>query len=129
MFSAAMLRGETAYRRRLCQAVGHQGAGAATALGLGQRQLERRCRALLGMTPKQMQRITRLHGLLSGALRQQRLPDVDAALAAGYYDQSHLARDARLLTGATLRELLHQAQPEGAWWPLQAQRLLSRCKR
>jgi AraC-like DNA-binding protein len=112
--------------QRLCHAVGHQGARAATALGLGERQLERRCRALLGLTPKQMQRITRLHGLLSEALRKQCPPDVDAALAAGYYDQSHLLRDARLLTGATLRELLLPADADGAWWPLQTQRMLAR---
>lgn len=112
--------------QRLCLAVGRQGALAAGDLGLGERQLERRCRALLGLTPKQMQRITRLHGLLCEALRRQRLPGADAALAAGYYDQSHLARDARLLTGAPLRELLQQAHAGGAWWPLGAQRLLAR---
>ena len=114
--------------QRLCHAVGHQGARAATDLGLGERQLERRCRALLGLTPKQMQRITRLHGLLSDALHRQRPPDVDAALQAGYYDQSHLARDTRLLTGTTLRELLLQAHADGAWWPLGTQRLLARGK-
>lgn len=112
--------------QRLCLAVGRDGAQAAAALGLGERQLERRCRALLGMTPKQMQRITRLHGLLAGAVRQQRLPDAEAALAAGYYDQSHLARDARVLTGTTLRALLQQAQADGAWWPLRAPVLLGR---
>jgi AraC-like DNA-binding protein len=112
--------------QRLCLAVGRLGPRAATDLGLGERQLERRCRALLGLAPKQMQRITRLHGLLSAALRQQRLPDLDVALAAGYYDQSHLARDARLLTGASLRELLNQAQAADAWWPLGTQRLLAR---
>lgn len=112
--------------RRLCLAVGGQGARAATTLGLGERQLERRCQALLGLTPKQLQRTTRLHGLLSAALRQQRLPGSDAALAAGYYDQSHLARDARLLTGATLGELLQQAQADGPWWPLRTAQLLTR---
>ena len=73
-----------------------------------------------------MQRVTRLHDLLSDALHWQRRPDADAALAAGYYDQAHLARDVRLLTGASLRELLQEAGPEGAWWPLQTQRLLPR---
>ena len=109
--------------QRLCLAVGHQGAQAATTLGVGPRQLERRCQALLGLTPKQMQRITRLHGLLADAVRRQRPPDADAALAAGYYDQSHLARDVRRLTGTNLGELLRQAHADGAWWPLATQRL------
>lgn len=112
--------------QRLCRCVGRHGAQAATELGLGQRQLERLCRAQLGLTPKQMQRITRLHGLLADALRRQRLPDADAALAAGYYDQSHLARDARLLTGSTVHALLQQAHADGAWWPLHTQRLMAR---
>lgn len=111
---------------RLCVSVGCDGVRAASALGMGERQLERRCRAMLGLTPKQMQRITRMHGLLSGALRQRRRPDVDAALGAGFYDQSHLAREARLLTGATLGELFHEAHADGAWWPLGTQRLLAR---
>jgi AraC-like DNA-binding protein len=111
--------------QRLCLAVGMQGARAASTLGLGERQLERRCRAWLGLAPKQMQRITRWHGLLSHALRQQRLPGSDAALAAGYYDQSHLARDTRLLAGATLGELLQQAHVDGDWWPLGTQRALA----
>ena len=115
--------------RHLCLAVGRHGTRAADVLGLGERQLERRCRVLLGLSPKRMHRITRLHGVLSQALRRQRLPDVDAALAAGYYDQSHLARDARLLTGSTPGELLRQAHADGAWWPLDAQRLLARYDR
>jgi len=109
--------------QRLCLAVGRQGAQATTTLGLGTRQLERRCQALLGLTPKQMQRITRLHSLLSEALPRQRLPDADTALAAGYYDQSHLARDVRLLTGTSFRDLLRQAHADGDWWPLATQRL------
>lgn len=112
--------------QRLCAVVGRDGTRAAADLGLGERQLERRCRALLGVSPKQLQRLTRLHGLLSDALRRQRLPDADAALAAGYYDQSHLARDARLLTGSPLRELLQQAHADGPWWPLATPRLLAR---
>ncbi|MEZ5653688.1 MAG: helix-turn-helix domain-containing protein [Burkholderiaceae bacterium] len=110
----------------LCRAVGRDGVQAAAALGLGERQLERRCRALLGMTPKQMHRITRWHGLLSGTVRRHRIPDAGTALAAGFYDQSHLAREARLLSGASLRELLQQAHDDGAWWSLQTQRLLAR---
>lgn len=77
------------------------------------------------MSPKQLQRITRWHGLLSGALRQQRTASADAALAAGYYDQSHLARECRLLTGASLRELITQAHADSAWWALRTPTLLA----
>ncbi len=112
--------------RQLCAAVGTQGLQATTALGLGERQLERRCRAYLGMTPKQLQRITRLHGLLAAAVQLQRVPDADAALAAGFFDQSHLARDTRLLTGSSLCALLREVHAGGAWWALGTQRLLVR---
>ncbi len=109
--------------QRLCVAVSRDGPRAASALGTSERQLERRCRALLGLAPKRLQRIARFHGLLSDALRRHRAPGADDALAAGFYDQSHLSRDTRLLTGATLRELLQEAHADGAWWPLATQRL------
>ena len=112
--------------QQLCLAVGRRGAQAASQLGLGERQLERRCRALLGLSPKQMQRLTRFHAVLGGLLRQQRLPDADAALAAGYYDQSHLAREAWQLAGAPLRELLTGAHADGDWWPLATPRRIER---
>ncbi len=107
---------------QLSRAAGLQGLGAARTLGLGERQLQRRCRALLGLGPKQLQRLTRFHTVLAQAVRQQRVPGADAALAAGYHDQSHLAREARLLAGAPLRELLAGARPDGPWWPLATQR-------
>ncbi|MBL8334386.1 MAG: AraC family transcriptional regulator [Rubrivivax sp.] len=109
--------------QRLCLEVGRDGVQAAQALGTSPRQLERRCRALLGLAPKQFQRMTRVHGVLSTAVRCHRIPDADAALAAGYYDQSHLAREVRELAGAPLRELLAGARADGDWWPLATQRL------
>lgn len=113
---------------RLCLCVGHHGTRAAGALGLGERQLERRCRALLGVSPKALQRITRLHGLLAAGLQGLRLPDASAALDAGYCDQSHMARDMRLLAGAAWRDLLPQSHADGAWWPLHSQRLLAQTR-
>lgn len=112
--------------QRLCSAVSWQGAQAASSLGLGERQLERRCRAVLGLPPKQLQRLARFHAVLSDALVGQRWPGAQAALAAGYYDQSHLAREAWQLAGAPLRELLSESGLGGAWWPLRAQRLRAR---
>lgn len=115
--------------QQLCLCVGQHGTQAAGALGLGERQLERRCRALLGLSPKTLQRITRLHGLLCAGLQGQHVPDVSAALDAGYYDQSHMARDMRLLAGVAWRELLPQSHADGAWWPLHSQRLLAQSRR
>jgi AraC-like DNA-binding protein len=108
---------------RLCTAAAREGAQAHSCLGLSERQLERRCGALMGLTPKQLQRLTRFHTALASTVRLQRLPDAHAALTLGYYDQSHLAREARQLAGTPLRELLPVANATGAWWPLATQQL------
>lgn len=110
--------------QRLCLDVGRDGVRAAASLGMGERQLERHCRAWLGLSPKRLQRLTRFHATLADAARRARVPDADAALAAGYYDQSHLARDALQLAGAPMRELLAGARADGEWWPLASQRLV-----
>jgi len=103
---------------RLCVAVGWHGALAGDELGLGRRQLERRCRAVLGVGPKQFQRIVRFHRALSMAVAGGPSRLTSVALDAGFYDQSHLARDARTLAGAPLGKLVAQARPDSAWWPL-----------
>ncbi|NDY93784.1 AraC family transcriptional regulator [Ideonella livida] len=109
---------------RLCRGVGRHGLAATTALGLGPRQLQRHCQAYLGVSPKAFERLVRLHGALSQALTQAATPGAGplrgAALAqdAGYADQSHLGRDLRQLAGGSLGQLLAQAQPEAAHWPL-----------
>ena len=116
-------RRRAALLQRLCLDVVRNGVRAAASLGMSERQLERHCRAWLGLSPKRLQRLTRFHAMLADAARRGRLPAADTALAAGYYDQSHLARDVRLLTGTSLRHLLRQAHADGAWWPLATQRL------
>jgi AraC-like DNA-binding protein len=115
---AAVALGRDEVYARLCAAVGETGAAAGEALGLGRRQLERRCHAVLGLSPKRFQRLVRLQQALALALAAG--PSRLAAVAAesGYYDQSHLARDARELVGAPLASLPAQAQPGRAWWPL-----------
>lgn len=104
--------------QRLCTLVGERGLKAAAELGWGERQLQRRCRAWLGLAPKPLHRITRFHAALGDALRQQRVPHASAALDAGYFDQSHLARESRLLAAAPLQVLLRGARPGLDWWPL-----------
>ncbi|MFO1326154.1 MAG: AraC family transcriptional regulator [Rubrivivax sp.] len=109
--------------QRLVTLVGRHGAQAAPLLGTSERQLERRCRAWLALSPKQLQRLVRFHGVLGHALRGRAPPRADDALAAGYYDQSHLAREARQLAGTPLQGLLDAAHEGAAWWPLATQRL------
>lgn len=92
----------------------------------GTRQLQRRFAGTFGLGPKQFQRLLRLRELLHGALREgpaARCRGAALAQEAGYFDQSHLARDLRGLVGAPLTELLRQARVEGddlpgEHWPL-----------
>lgn len=109
----------------LCSLVGRDGAQAAATLGIGPRQLERRCQALLGVSPKRWQRLVRVEGALSRLLRGEALPGAALAADAGLYDESHLGRELRTLAGAPLRALLAEARPEGAGWALASHRALA----
>lgn len=90
-------------------------------LGLSARQFERRFVAHWGMAPKQFQVIARLNSTLGHALATE--PGSQGAeLAAdqGYYDQSHMGRDMRRLTGHPLQALVQDTRsPLSAHWPLQ----------
>ena len=108
---------------RLCGAVAGAGAGAASGLGIGERQLERRFLAALGLPPKLFHRLTRLHRTLGAALGGE-AQGAELALDAGYYDQSHLARELRRLAGAPLRQLLAEAHPGSPRWALHSGRQL-----
>lgn len=72
-------------------------AGVARALGLSERQLERRFLARVGVTPKRFATLRRFE---RAAARAQAAPSLAAAaLEAGYYDQSHFIRDFRRFVG------------------------------
>ena len=108
----------------LLQAAGATGDRAQQRTGLSQRQLERRCVAFWGMTPKRFQVIARLNGALAQAvaaeLAQGGVAGAALAVDQGYYDQSHLARDVRRLAGHPLRALVQGARSAvTAHWPLQ----------
>ena len=117
-------RGRDADLARLCHAVGLLGAQAGDHLGLGRRQLERRCQAVLGVAPKQFQRLVRFQQALSTAVAGGTPRLAETALEAGFYDQSHLARDARQLAGAPVGRLLAAARPDSSWWSLATRRSL-----
>jgi AraC-like DNA-binding protein len=109
---------------QLCEAVGRLGAQAGVALGIGRRQLERRCRSVLGISPKHFERLERFHRALTAVVTQDDASLAQESIDAGYYDQSHLALDARELGGETVRALKLQATPHTPWWALSTPRAL-----
>lgn len=115
-------RGREAEQARLLAAIGQHGAQAGASLGLGPRQLERRCQALLGLAPKPFQRLLRFQQALSLSLTTG-LPGAQLALEAGYCDQSHLAREVRQMAGRPLQALHGDALAGAAGWPMASHRL------
>ncbi|MER6180283.1 helix-turn-helix transcriptional regulator [Streptomyces sp. NPDC001652] len=79
-------------------------AATADELGLGARQLHRRCLAAFGYGPKTLARVLRLQRALG--LARGGVPYAETAVRAGFADQAHLARDVRELAGVPLTELL-----------------------
>lgn len=75
--------------------------GLAREVGWCQRQLERRFREQVGLSPKVVARIMRLRHTVR-LLLEGRLV-CDAAAEAGYHDQSHLSREFRKMTGLSPR--------------------------
>ncbi|MFG2622648.1 helix-turn-helix domain-containing protein [Streptomyces sp. NPDC048507] len=101
------LPAEVSARLRAGQSV----AAVAAGVGLGERQLRRRCLEAFGYGPRTLGRILRLRRAL--ALARSGLPRAEVAHTAGYADQAHLAREVRALTGATLAAC-YAAPPDGA---------------
>lgn len=80
----------------------------ADAVGVGERRLQQLFHNHVGLSPRALGRLSRLHHLLR-ALRRQ--PQADwAALAAdgGFYDQSHLVNEFRSMCGVTPTEFIHR---------------------
>ncbi|POX36448.1 AraC family transcriptional regulator [Streptomyces sp. Ru73] len=76
----------------------------AEAVGVGERQLHRRCLAAFGYGPKTLGRVLRLVRALE--LARAGLPYAEVAAVAGYADQAHLAREVKALAGAPLGAVL-----------------------
>ncbi len=74
-------------------------------LGLSLRQLERRFLAVVGLPPKRFSRIHRFSHVFR-ALEHHPGDWVATAVACGYYDQAHLIRDCKALSGQTPATLL-----------------------
>lgn len=69
-------------------------------MGVNQKTLERSFQRIVGMKPKKFARVNRLvHS--TRLLSSGKLPLAEAALIAGYTDQSHFTREFKQLTGLT----------------------------
>jgi AraC-like DNA-binding protein len=78
---------------------------AAALLGVSRRQLERRFKTRVGMSPKYFARIRRFQRVFH-AMEEDSAGWVDAAADCGYYDQAHLIRDFRAFAGKPPSHLL-----------------------
>lgn len=83
---------------------GRDVAATAELVGIGERQLHRRCLAAVGYGPKTLQRVLRFRHALG--LARGGAPFADLAITAGYADQSHLANEVRALAGVPLGVLV-----------------------
>jgi AraC-like DNA-binding protein len=85
-------------------------------LSISERQLRRRCRAAVGVGPKELHRILRVQGFVArvrASIDRRGAPDVALArwaVEAGYHDQAHLGRECRRLLGVTPGEYLAQSR-------------------
>ncbi|WP_280213775.1 AraC family transcriptional regulator [Nocardia cyriacigeorgica] len=94
---------QRSHRRLLRDAVEVIGSGAAPAipdlaaeLTVSERQLRNLFATGIGLSPKHFERICRVRGVLA---QTGASPWSEVAVAAGYYDQSHLSADFRSLMG------------------------------
>jgi AraC-like DNA-binding protein len=72
-------------------------AALAAAHHVSERQLERRFTRAIGITPKKFARLARFHRVVQHIASADSIADL--AAACGYYDQSHLIKDARQFSG------------------------------
>jgi AraC-like DNA-binding protein len=77
---------------------------------LGRRQLERRFLDAVGIGPALLAAIFRFRSVFDLLERDAARPWTDAALAAGYYDQSHFIREFRRFVGCTPSEFARSAR-------------------
>ena len=77
-------------------------------LGYSQKQFIHLFKKHVGLTPKHYQRLARFNRVLSEIDMQQDVDWSQIAYACGFYDQSHLIRDFKALSGLGPQEYLLQ---------------------
>jgi AraC-like DNA-binding protein len=70
------------------------------------RQLERKFREYVGVSPKQLSKVIRLQAALHALLDPEREGLTRVAYDANYYDQSHFIKDFREFTGVSPRDFV-----------------------
>lgn len=70
-------------------------------LHISQRQLERKFKEQIGMTPKRYQRLMRLRKVVQTLEQHQTLDLTSVAYYCGYFDQAHFIKDFKRITGYT----------------------------
>ena len=80
-------------------------------IGFSERQLERKFKKQVGITPKLLSRIMRFQKFLALSKQSEEMTLSAAALACGYYDQSHFIRDFTLFSGVSPVNYLNSSHP------------------
>lgn len=77
---------------------------------LGNRQFERRFKALTGNTPGELKRLSRFQCTLRSLMLDASLNPLEVALSNGYYDQAHFINDFRRRAFSTPEKYLREAR-------------------
>jgi hypothetical protein len=67
--------------------------------GISARQLQRKFKDAVGVSPKEFHRNSRFQAVVKRCLLEKRPDYLDIALASGYYDQSHFIKDFQYFIG------------------------------
>jgi AraC-like DNA-binding protein len=86
----------------------------ASSCGISGRQLERKFLEQVGMTPKRFERLIRFRSALQSKASSASTSWTRVTQDAGYYDQNHLIKDFRDLTGTTPSAYLRAISPSPA---------------
>lgn len=86
-------------------------------LGVSRQHLRRLCLRHVGLAPKELGRVARLQRTVDHLQRFPAHELARAAIALGYFDQAHMARELRLLAGVSATQVRAQA---GSIFPIRS---------